>query len=186
LIVSVKASIGFAPLEPAAGAARVLVLGSLPGVASLAVREYYAHPRNAFWRIMAELFDFDVSLAYSRRAALLVGHGIAVWDVLAAGERPGSLDANILRDSEQANDIAALLQRHPQLSLIAFNGNAATSLFVRHIGRKALTSGAAPHLVTLPSTSPAYAGMSYARKLASWRSALAPTARRARARARAT
>ncbi len=183
MIVTARAYVGFAPLEPPAGAAQVLVLGSLPGVASLTAHEYYAHPRNAFWRIMAELCDFDVTLAYSRRAALLVGHGIAVWDVLAAGERPGSLDANILRRSEHANDIAALLQRHPRLALIAFNGVTAASLFARHIGRQALPAAVALRLVTLPSTSPAHAGMSYARKLASWRAALTPSARRPPVRA---
>ena len=163
---------GFPPLEPARSTARVLILGSLPGAASIAAQQYYAHPRNAFWPIMRELVRFDDTLDYSLRCARLCAAGVALWDVLAAGARAGSLDANIVRGTERANDIGALLQRHPKLKLIAFNGQTAATLFRRHIrdGAEQLTQSR--RYVVLPSTSPAHAAMPFADKLSRWRAAL--------------
>ncbi|MBP7623629.1 MAG: DNA-deoxyinosine glycosylase, partial [Xanthomonadales bacterium] len=93
--------------------ARVLILGSMPGIASLQALRYYAHPRNQFWPILGELLGFDASADYALRVQALHKAGIAVWDVLAECEREGSLDTSIRRDSEQANDLPGLLAKHP-------------------------------------------------------------------------
>lgn len=147
-----------------------LILGSMPGVASLTAQRYYAHPQNAFWRIMGELFGFAADAGYDERVLALQRAGIVLWDVLAACERPGSLDSAIKRDSEVANDIPALLATHRQIRQILFNGGAAEATFRRHhtaiLKRPDLT------FVRLPSTSPAHASLSYAQKCAVWRAAL--------------
>src|SRR5690554_3614325 len=75
---------------------RTLILGSLPGRKSLEMQQYYAHPQNAFWKIVAQLFGAPSSLPYGRRVKILTDHHIALWDVLAAAERPGSLDSSII------------------------------------------------------------------------------------------
>ena len=113
--------------------ARVLILGSMPGTASLQQAQYYAHPRNAFWFIMGELAGARPELDYEQRLDCLRRAGIALWDVLAACQRPGSLDANILSHSQQPNDIAALLQACPLILRVMFNGAAAENLFRRHV-----------------------------------------------------
>lgn len=151
----------------------MLVLGSLPGAASLAAGQYYAHPRNAFWNIMGELVGAAPSLPYQARCARLVAAGIALWDVCAAARRPGSLDAAIDLASVRPNDFAGLLARHPGIGLIAFNGATAARLW-RRLVQPALP-GAAARLpqVVLPSTSPAHAGRSFESKREAWRAALA-------------
>jgi TDG/mug DNA glycosylase family protein len=150
---------------------RVLILGSMPGAASLAAGQYYAHPRNAFWPILGELLGFAPTAPYDERVAALQAHGIAVWDVLQTCIRPGSLDAAIERDSEVANDLPGLLAAQPGIATICFNGGAAAATFRRHVPA-ACTDGR--RLVPLPSTSPANASWSFARKLSAWRVALAP------------
>jgi hypoxanthine-DNA glycosylase len=153
--------------------ARVLVLGSMPGVASLGAGEYYAHPRNAFWPIMGELFGAGPELPYAARRERLMAAGVAVWDVLKSCRRLGSLDTAIERESEEANDFAKLFASHPAVRLVAFNGQKAESAFRRHVlpvlddaTRERLT------FVRLPSTSPAHAGRSLAVKLEAWRAGL--------------
>lgn len=142
---------------------RVLVLGSSPGVRSVQAGCYYAHPRNAFWPIMAHLLGFAVELEYSQRLQCLLQGGIALWDVARVCERPGSLDARIRQQSVEPNAIEALLARLPQLTAIAFNGATAERLYRRHF-----TSPEAVALVTLPSTSPANARLALEQKLACW------------------
>lgn len=147
--------------------ARVLVLGSMPGVASLQAQQYYAHPRNAFWPIMAALFGFDPQLPYAQRTAQLQAHHVAIWDVLHQCQRKGSLDSAINRHSEVANDFATFLQDHPAIHTLFFNGQAARQAFDRHVW----PTLANPHTLarhTLPSTSPALAGLSLQAKLARW------------------
>lgn len=166
----VPLSAGFPPI--ADPRARVLVLGSLPGVKSLEMREYYAQPFNAFWRIMGELVGAGAALEYPARLVRLRAHGIAVWDVLAAGERDGSLDSAIVRASMVVNDFGAFFAHHPQLRLICFNGNTAAGLFTRKVLPRLAPDWAAIERRALPSTSPAYASMRFEQKLARWREAL--------------
>lgn len=156
----------------AAPGARVLVLGSLPGEVSLAAREYYAQPQNTFWRIMGELVGAGRELPYELRLSTLAGAGIALWDVCAAAERPGSADAAIRRDSVRANDIAALLRAHPAIGRICFNGATAAALFDTHILPHLGPAEAALRRIRLPSTSAAFAAMPSERKLDAWRAAL--------------
>jgi len=158
---------GFAPAARAD--ARVLVLGTMPGVASLKAARYYAHPRNAFWPIAAELLGFDAALPYEARIAALNEAGVALWDVLAACERPGSLDASIDAQSAQANDFAGLLAACPGIVRICFNGAAAQRLFRRHVLADLSRSCPGMEYAALPSTSPAHAAMPFAAKLQAWR-----------------
>ena len=182
----------FPPLE--GPQARLLILGSMPGMASLEAARYYAHPRNAFWPIVMALLDaggapaapstvdevsapgrrgIDVRLpGYDERVRRLLAAGIALWDVLAECVRPGSLDAAIRRDSERANELPALCDRHPELSLIAFNGQTAAKLFERHVGEEVRARRPDIRCLTLPSTSPAHASLTLADKHARWRDAL--------------
>lgn len=157
----------FAPIVDAR--ARVLVLGSMPGVASLDAERYYAHPRNLFWPIMDALFGFDAASPYAERLAHLAEAGIALWDVAGECVRPGSLDARIAAGSVVPNDIAGLLARYPGIQRICFNGATAESLFRRHV---LPTLDAMPQLVRLPSTSPAHAAMGFDAKLSAWRAGL--------------
>lgn len=154
-------------------AARILILGSMPGAASLQAGQYYAHPHNRFWPILGGLLGFDPTLSYAERCAALSSAGIAVWDVLQSCIRPGSLDADIDPASIVPNDIIGLLQRCPSIELICFNGGTAETLFRRHL-LKATSSLRPIARIRLPSTSPAHAGMRPEAKLEAWRNALAP------------
>ena len=139
----------------------VLVLGTLPGEESLRRLEYYAHPRNLFWPIVCGLFGGTTPPRYPEKLQFVASRRIALWDVCESGERRASADATIR--GEVPNRIDALLQAHPQISTIAFNGSGARLLYDRHFARR-------PGLVylALPSTSPAYARLSFAVKLARW------------------
>lgn len=155
----------FAPI--AAPDARLLILGSMPGVASLDAGQYYAHPQNAFWRIMGELVEAGPDKSYDERIRILRKRGIAVWDVLKSCVRPGSLDADI-RD-EVPNDFAAFFAAHPRIARIGLNGGKAAASFKAHAARQC------PPGVTiarLPSTSPAHAARSFAEKCEMWRAGL--------------
>ena len=149
----------------------MLVCGSLPGQTSLAMRQYYAQPCNAFWKITGELFGFDPALDYAARTAALVAGRVALWDVCAAAVRRGSLDTGIRRDTVVPNDFEPFLLAHPRIRRICFNGGTAIELFERLV----LPTLPAPMQtlprIRLPSTSPAHAGMRYADKLARWREA---------------
>ena len=150
----------------AAPDARRLILGSMPGEASLSVGQYYAHPRNAFWRIMGDLLGAGPALSYPERLVRLTAAGIALWDVVADCERCGSLDAAIVRESVQANDFRRFFVEHPGIERVFFNGAAAESLFRRHVLPG--LDGVPIELHRLPSTSPAHAARGYAEKLAAW------------------
>ena len=149
--------------------ARILVLGSMPGVISLQQQQYYAHPRNAFWPIMSHLFGFDADLPYAERCRFLMDNGVAVWDVLKACKRPGSLDASIVASTMVVNDFPAFLLQHPGIGTICFNGATAEKTFLRH-ARPGFTAQKAEaiRLLRLPSTSPAHAAMRFEEKLAAW------------------
>jgi len=149
-----------------------LVLGSMPGEESLRRRQYYAHPRNHFWPIAGELFGAGPALPYDDRLEALKRAKVAVWDVLGACRRPGSLDAAIDPDSVRVNDFAGFFAVHPGIRLIAFNGAYAEAMFRTRV---LLTGTPVPEdveLVRLPSTSPANASTPFADKLAAWRAAL--------------
>lgn len=161
----------FNPIEPAC--MRVLVLGSMPGVASLNEQAYYAHPRNAFWPIMASLLAVDWPTDYAARYALLQQQPIGLWDVLAQCERAGSLDSAIKTHSIQINDIAGLVARHSECQAIALNGGKAAALFKRYVFPRAPQGFASCQLIELPSTSPANARLSLADKTRIWQDKLA-------------
>lgn len=156
----------FAPI--ASPHARVLVLGSMPGVASLRAGQYYGHPRNAFWPIMASVYGFDATAPYPQRVAALKLNGVAVWDVLAACVRPGSLDADIDPDSIQVNDFIQFLSAQPGLRRVCFNGAKAQQVFRRQV-LTMLSVSPGFDMVQLPSTSPAFAGMPFDEKCRVWR-----------------
>lgn len=155
---------GFAPL--ADPAAHTLVLGSLPSRRSLELKQYYGNPRNAFWRIMGELLGAGPELPYPLRVERLTGAGIAVWDVLARSVRPGSMDADIDMASAVPNDFERFFRDFRAVRRVFFNGRTAAAAFER-FGCRPRTRDLDLH--TLPSTSPAYAAMPFADKLARWR-----------------
>jgi len=151
----------------AARKATVLILGSMPGKASLLAGQYYAHPRNAFWPIMGALFGAGPDMPYARRVRVLERAGVAVWDVLASCTRESSLDSDIDEDSIVPNDFAAFFRAHRRIERVFFNGTKAEASFRRHV----LPGLAMTTLCfeRLPSTSPAHASWSQARKLRAWR-----------------
>ena len=147
---------------------RALILGSMPGIASLEAVQYYAHPRNAFWPIMGELFDFDHAIDYGLRIRQIEVLPIILWDSLKACYRPGSLDASIDDATAEANDFPLLLRQHPGIRAILFNG-ATSEKYFRKLALPLLPQADRIDLIRMPSTSPANAGMSFEQKLAAWR-----------------
>jgi hypoxanthine-DNA glycosylase len=141
----------------------MLILGNMPSVMSLAAHEYYANPRNGFWRITGEIFGFDPAATYEVRTAELRAHGVAVWDVLQLCRRNGSLDSAVEPDSMVANHFGALFVEHPEIVRVFFNGAAAQKNFGRlvRIDRPL-------QYQRLPSTSPAQT-MRYEDKVRAWR-----------------
>jgi len=140
--------------------ARVLILGSLPGEASLAAGQYYANPRNQFWRLIEAIGASPMPADYAARLQRLAELRIGLWDSVATAERAGSLDAAIR--NPLANALADLALGLPKLRAIAFNGAAAAK-----IGRPALAAVPVP-LIVLPSSSPAHA-VAFETKAAAWR-----------------
>ena len=132
---------------------RALILGSMPGVKSLEAQQYYAHPQNRFWPMMAHLLGEELPSAYEEKLAMLLRHHIALWDSIGSCEREGSLDSAI-RD-EQGNDFAALLQEYPGIRAIYFNGGKSAQAFKRY--NKALLARPDIAFHAMPSTSPANA-----------------------------
>ena len=161
-----ESSTGFPPI--AAPNARILILGSLPSQRSLEVSEYYAHPRNAFWKIMQELADAQGD--YAARCGKLIDAGIAVWDVLQSSVRRGSLDADIQMDTAKPNDFAGFFARHPDVRRVGLNGRKAEDIYRRLV--LPTLEDPQQELVSLPSTSPAHAAMPFDKKLEIWRSML--------------
>ncbi len=157
---------GFAPLERSD--ARTLIRGSLPSQRSLQTGEYFAHSRNAFWRIMGELIDAGPDRPYPVRVERLLAAGLAVWDVLASAVRPGSLDAAIDRETASPNDFALFLREHPDIRRVCFNGQKAAEMFERLAMTGIVDQADGLSFVTLPSTSPAHAAMSFEEKLRIW------------------
>jgi TDG/mug DNA glycosylase family protein len=145
-----------------------LILGSMPGKASLAANQYYAHPRNLFWRFIEALFGIQADLPYSQRCRRLAREGVSLWDVLRTCTRSSSLDSDIVEGSIIAQDFEGFLRAHPRIGVIFFNGAKAESVYLRHV-RPALPDDlAAIPTVRLPSTSPANAAIPYPVKLRQW------------------
>ena len=152
--------------------AHVLVLGSMPGEASLRAQQYYAHPHNLFWKFIFACAGIEFSVDYQQRLAALRVLHIALWDVLQQCRREGSLDSSIEKDSEHPNDIVALLASLPQVSKICFNGQKAYSSFKKHILKTSPELALRYQLVIMPSTSPANASQSCHVKFARWQDEL--------------
>ncbi|MGR8935550.1 MAG: DNA-deoxyinosine glycosylase [Gammaproteobacteria bacterium] len=158
---------GFPPI--ADSRARVLVLGSMPSEASLSKQQYYAHPRNAFWPIMGALFAAYPELDYVQRKCILLQNGVAVWDVVARCRRQGSADSDIVRNSIQTNDFSQFFQRHAAIERVFFNGATAEALYKKYVFPVLNGKFAALRYQRLPSTSPAFAGMTRQQKKEAWR-----------------
>ena len=141
----------------------LVVLGSFPGAASLAAGQYYAHPRNDFWRLLGAIWQIDLpALPYRERLAVLREHHLGLWDVYAACRREGSLDSAI--ENARLNDLASLQRRAPQLRAIAHNGGESARAM-------RITAQLGVPVLRLPSSSPANASWSFERKLQAWRAA---------------
>lgn len=152
----------------------VLILGSMPGEMSLRRQQYYAHPRNLFWRFMEDLTGVSAQAEYAERVERLAQTGIALWDSLEYCVRPGSLDTSIVTGTEVPNDFAALLAKHPAIRAICFNGKKSEQVFRRRVMPSLPVSTLDRlDLIGLPSTSPANASFTYAQKLDRWRVLLA-------------
>lgn len=152
---------GFAPVI--ASSSRLLILGSFPGVASLQQHAYYAHPQNQFWRLLSEICAVNLTqLSYPERLQCLLQHHIGIWDIYASCERQGSLHSAIRHGSYNRFD--TLRQHYPQLQKLCFNGKTAAKVerYLQQLGYQTQT---------LPSSSPAYAALSFNAKLEIWREA---------------
>ena len=150
--------------------AEILILGSMPGRASLDANQYYAHPQNAFWRIMGELLNFDSKTAsYADKTNALKSARIALWDVLQSCRRKGSLDASIEIQSQTVNDFQTFFKTYPCIRAVYFNGGKAADCFRRHVLKEQMPDlPQRLQLTRLPSTSPAHATLSFAQKCDLW------------------
>jgi len=152
---------------------RVLILGTVPSLRSLELRQSYGHAQNFFWPLMGELFDAGPELEYGDRIARLHARGVGIWDVLKQCERPGSLDSSIVPESEVPNAIPQLLRTHATIRVIALNGGKAQQAFRRHIvPRLDAALRTRIEILALPSTSPANASIPRAEKRRRWRELL--------------
>lgn len=154
--------------------ARVLILGTMPGMASLAAGEYYAHPQNAFWRIMGDLAGAGRDVPYARRIEIVKAKKIALWESLQCCVRPGSLDSSITQ--EVPSDFACFFKAHFDVRHVFFNGGTSEKFFKKHAMKNpevlTIIGGRKISLTPLPSTSPAHAGRTYQQKLAIWKQIL--------------
>jgi double-stranded uracil-DNA glycosylase len=160
----------FAPIADAR--ARVLILGSMPGKASLAAGQYYARAQNLFWRILGEVTGAGPELPYAARARALKSCGIALWDVLQSCAREGSLDSAIDDATISVNDFASFYRAHSRIAHVFFNGAKAEACYHKHVLPALADAPAPPSCHRLPSTSPANASMSRAYKQREWKQAL--------------
>ena len=158
---------GLAPMM--CPAPKALVLGSLPGDRSLALQEYYGHPQNRFWRVMAALCEEPVPTSYDSKQKMLARAHIALWDVYASARRPGSMDADI-RDTA-FNDLEGLLRQYPSIGTIALNGRKAASAFEAYCAMHQTMTDLLQRIrvLEMPSTSPANARWTPDRLTDAWR-----------------
>jgi hypoxanthine-DNA glycosylase len=141
-----------------------LILGSLPGVESLRRQQYYAHPRNAFWNIIYQIFGYKPNEDYTLRCEFILSKNLALWDVCASAERIGAADSKLKNIA--ANDIAGLLDDYPNIRRIILNGRKAESEYRKRFGSLPIPA------LYAPSTSPALAALSFDEKLAAWHEAI--------------
>ena len=160
---------GFAPIVNRN--AKLLILGSMPSVQSLSYQQYYAHPQNAFWYIMGQLYGAEPELEYNDRIKYLHKSDVAVWDVLKHCQRKGSLDANI--EYEEVNDFPGFFSQYPKLRKIGFNGQKAFQIFNQRVLKVMGDSFRHLELIQLPSTSPAMATLNKEQKCCRWKQLLA-------------
>ena len=158
----------FAPIE--VNNSRILILGSMPSAESLRKEEYYAHPRNHFWRVMGALFEFNPTVPYVERVVMLKAARVSLWDVLQSCTRQGSLDANIEKTSIVTNDFNSFFERQSIITHVFFNGSAAENIYRNKVDPVLVNRQI--QYTRLPSTSPAHASMSFEKKLAAWRAIL--------------
>lgn len=153
--------VGFQPVVTKT--TKILILGSFPSVASLQQQQYYAHPRNQFWKILSDLCHIPfLTLPYAERLSCIKSLDIGIWDVIDQTERKGSLDSDI--KNPKPNNLITFLQSLPELHTIVFNGQTATKIGLKQLGQQAVSY----HILSFPSTSPAYT-LAYDKKLAQWR-----------------
>ena len=162
--------VGFSPI--ANEVSSLLILGTIPGHDSLVKHQYYANSRNAFWDIMGELVGASPKLSYEERLRTLVANGIAIWDVLEAGQRQGSSDSKIRDNAIEVNDFGSFLTSHPNIEHIFFNGAKAEELYRKHVLPELSLAHSAIGRQRLPSTSPANASMTFRRKFEEWHTIL--------------
>lgn len=153
--------------------AQLLILGSFPGIRSLEARQYYAHPQNAFWRIMDLICKIGTDISYAERLDRLQSRGIALWDVLYSCERTGSMDGAIIESRSFPNHFPDFFEEHTGITMICFNGQKAARLFDRFVAQSISTKLSSISLQALPSTSPAYASMPFAEKALRWKRVIA-------------
>lgn len=146
--------------------ARILILGSVPGEASLAAQQYYAHPRNAFWPIMTQWLQIPLGVSYQEKVTALQASPIALWDVLKSCKRLGSLDSSIETGTQIINDFHTFFSIHREITQVLFNGGKAETCFKRYVPSD--TPLKELYLIRLPSTSPANARMSFEKKCHIW------------------
>ena len=157
----------FAPIEDSRST--VLILGSMPGKASLQAEQYYAHPRNSFWRVMGDLIGAGTALPYESRVHRLKSRGIALWDVIKSCTRKGALDSDIDESSITPNDFISFYQAHPKIAHVFFNGAKAEACYRKYVLASLSDEFKSLPCQRLPSTSPANASLSYKQKLKAWR-----------------
>ncbi|MEI6068287.1 MAG: DNA-deoxyinosine glycosylase [Methylococcaceae bacterium] len=158
---------GFAPIV--LGNASILILGTMPGEASLRRQQYYGHSRNAFWPIMSALYGFNPELNYQGRKEMLMENGVAVWDVLQSCNRLGSLDANIKQSTMVTNNFAGFFTEHGLIKHVFFNGRMAEKLYQKRILPALNQRFSYLEYRCLPSTSPAYATLKFEQKIEAWK-----------------
>ena len=155
----------FVPIETEH--AGILILGSMPSEASLLAGEYYAHPRNHFWRVMGALLAVDAEATYAQRLLALNNAGIALWDVLHSCIREGSLDSAIDKASQIPNDFQSFFTHHTKITRVYFNGSMAEQIYRKRV--LPFLKVQPLEYLRLPSTSPAHAALSFERKLEAWK-----------------
>lgn len=166
-LVNMGFSEGFSPLH--SQHCRVLILGSMPGQISLKRQQYYAHSRNVFWKIMSDVLHFPTESTYDSAVKILLNNRIALWDVMQCCFRPGSLDSAITEKSVVPNNFERFYSACPQITVVFFNGQKARDTYMKHVIPTLSDKHQKIDSQLLPSTSPAYAAMTYANKYKQWK-----------------